>query len=183
MMAGCNPRITHSEPAGLSRRVSRQNKPAGSFISTLTMLIAVFFSTLLGCGRSDQFALAPVTGRVTVDGSPLAEGTILFRPESGRAGRAKIENGAIVHASTYGIDDGIVLGKHKVAIQPIPEVERAAKAAATGQGTSPSYVQNLSEVRAQAAQIPAKYQDVDQSGLTVEIKDDDNELLLELMSQ
>ena len=153
-------------------------------------ICSVFFSALLGCGRSDQLALAPVTGKVTLDGQTVNEGTILFRPDSGRAGRAKIENGVIVEASTYGINDGIVLGTHRIAVQPIPEVERAAKLIAqappaTGENktSSPSYVQNLGEVRAEAAQIPTKYQDVDRSGLTFEIKENENELTLELTSK
>jgi hypothetical protein len=141
--------------------------------------------TICGCGGSDQLPLAPVTGKVTVDGQPLQEGQLLFRPAIGRAGRGRVENGVIVEASTYGVNDGLVLGKHKVAIQPIPDVEKVAptNSPSGGQGKGPSYVQNLREARTKAATIPIKYQDVDGSGLEVEIQDDDNELTLELSSR
>jgi hypothetical protein len=142
------------------------------------VLAALTLSANFGCGGSEQLPLAPVTGKVTVDGQPLQEGRLLFRPATGRAGRGRVENGVIVEASTYGVNDGLVVGRHKVAIQPIPDVEKVAPTSA-----SPSYVQNLREARAKAATIPTKYQDVDGSGLEVEIQDDDNELTLELSNK
>jgi hypothetical protein len=155
-----------------------------------TFVVAFALSAVIGCGGSDHLPLAPVTGTVMLDGQPLPEGRILFRPDAGRAGRGKVENGVIVQAATYGINDGLVLGRHKIAIQPIPEVERVAASTATGSSADgetkvprPSYIQGLREQQAKAAEIPVKYQDVDGSGLTAEITEDGNELTLELTTE
>jgi hypothetical protein len=188
-MSGRDLKTIQSEPAGrlaeiVARRCFRRDKPGGSLSMVLRLFVVSFLSSsLLGCGGSDHLALAPVTGKVTLDGKPVSEGTILFRPDMGRAGRGKIENGAIVEASTYGINDGIVLGTHKIAIQPIPDIPPPAPSRVQGIDTpTPAYMLNLRPASAKVA-IPAKYQDVDQSGLTFEIKDDDNELNIELTSQ
>lgn len=150
----------------------------------------VALSAVLGCGNSGQLETAPVTGTVTLDGKPLEAGTILFRPEAGRAGRGKIENGRIVEASTYGINDGIVLGVHKVGIQPIPDIAPVTISRmedptdpASNSRQLPSYAPSPRAAQAPAAPIPAKYHDPDRSGLTAEIRDDSNELQLELSSR
>jgi hypothetical protein len=184
MMTVCNLRIIHGEPAGLSCWDIRQVYHAGTLNFILAIFIVVLFLTLLGCGGSDQLARAPVTGNVTLDGDPVSEATILFRPEVGRAGTGKIENGEIVAASTYGINDGIVLGTHKVAIQPIPSDPPPAPSRIQGDNITPipSPVENQRPPRA-TVDIPAKYRDIDRSGLTIEIKEDGNELSLELTSQ
>jgi hypothetical protein len=153
-------------------------------VMIMSALPCVVLTSILGCGGSNQLARAPVTGQVTLDGEPVSEATILFRPEVGRAGTGRVENGVIVEASTYGINDGIVLGTHKVAIQPIPDDPPPAPSRIEEENNiaTPSPVQNPRPARAKS-QIPAKYQDVDRSGLTVEIEEDDNELTLELTKE
>ncbi|HEX6960596.1 MAG TPA: hypothetical protein VF175_01920 [Lacipirellula sp.] len=151
-------------------------------------LFAVLLASSVGCGGSgDQLPRAQVTGTVTLNGEPVPAATILFRPASGRAGRGKVENGVIVEASTYGINDGIVLGTHKIAVQPIPEVvpitgSRMDEPSTPGKSTQtlPSYAADLRPARAKPAGIPAKYQDPDRSGLSAEITEDNSELTLEL---
>ncbi|RIK84334.1 MAG: hypothetical protein DCC67_04995 [Planctomycetota bacterium] len=154
----------------------------------LTAIIAL--SMIVGCDHSGRLDTAEVTGTVTLDGQPLSAGTILFRPESGRAGRGKVENGRIVEASTYGINDGIVLGEHKIAIQPIPDIAPVTVSRMEDPTDRvhnarqlPSYAPGGPRKRAQAAPIPAKYHDPDQSGLTANIDEDGEELLLKLTSR
>lgn len=151
-------------------------------------ILAVIVASSIGCGGSgDQLPRAQVTGTVTLNGEPVPAATILFRPASGRAGRGKVENGVIVEASTYGINDGIVLGTHKIAVQPIPDVapitaSRMDEPTTPGKRAQPlpSYAAELRPARANPADIPAKYQDPDRSGLSAEITEDDHELTLEL---
>lgn len=166
-------------PSGSSRIALRSGY--GKVISALACF---YLSALIGCGGSDQLARAPVTGKVTLDGHPISEATILFRPEVGRAGTGRIENGVIVEASTYGINDGIVLGTHKVAIQPIPDDPPPAPSRIQEENDTliSSPVHNPRPSR-EKAQIPAKYQDFDQSGLTADIKENESELTLELTSK
>jgi hypothetical protein len=90
------------------------------------MLAALFFA--VGCGSGD-FPVAPVSGRVLCDGQPVPHAIVFFEPlqtgESALAGkqgtaRAK-EDGTFV-ISTYGTEDGAVVGKHRVRVAP-PDVD------------------------------------------------------------
>ena len=149
-------------------------------------------AVLAGCGGdSGKLPRAEVTGTVTVDGNPVNVGTIIFRPDSGRAGRGRIENGEIIETSTYGVDDGIVLGNHKIGIQPITRQLKPAESRMEDSGTNsrkndrrfvPEFSASTDQVLT-SVRIPAKYRYPDRSGLTAEIVDGTNELVLELRSK
>ncbi|MFN9347008.1 MAG: hypothetical protein ACK6DQ_10460, partial [Planctomycetota bacterium] len=47
--------------------------------STITLLLVVFTTTAIGCGKAGP-ALVPVTGSVTVDGKPANGATVIFHP-------------------------------------------------------------------------------------------------------
>jgi hypothetical protein len=75
-----------------------------------------------GCSTS-EFDLAPVAGRVTIDGQPFTQGKVMFAPiavgESRQAGRPALgrlgPDGAF-SLSTYEQDDGAVVGEHWVTV-------------------------------------------------------------------
>ncbi|QDV49262.1 hypothetical protein [Gimesia fumaroli] len=72
---------------------------------------------LVGCGgASDAPVTYPVSGNVTLDGEPLAEGNIIFRDAAGKAASAagKIENGEFSFEA--------VAGKKAVVITATREV-------------------------------------------------------------
>jgi hypothetical protein len=78
------------------------------------------------------------------DGTPLAGGRILFRPEGETVYAAKGEIGAdgSFELSTFGMSDGAVAGTHKVMVlPPMPEgaMEDARKAAASAMRIDLSY--------------------------------------------
>jgi hypothetical protein len=78
------------------------------------LLMAVF---LTGCGASDGVDRASVSGKVTFDGQPVQEGSIVFTPTAGTTGPmcfVAIANGSYSIAAG---DRGPVVGKHKVAIE------------------------------------------------------------------
>lgn len=101
----------------------------------------VFFVVLagaglaLGCGQK-EVSLAPVTGKVTVDGQPLTSGTVSLildvplgnegAEEAGRATTIGLSGGKIGSDGTYKIytggKEGAPLGKYKVRIIP-PQTE------------------------------------------------------------
>lgn len=144
----------------------------------LTIVALVICS---GCADSNKLDRVPVTGRVTLDGNPLEEATILFRPETGRSGRGKIENGIIVSTGTYDIDDGVVPGNHKIAIQPIPDIPINPAGLIDGDPSQARPQRPRRENR--SVRIPSKYGNFDRSGLTAEITNGDNELTIELTSK
>ena len=77
------------------------------------MTAALLFA---GCSRSDRPDLAPVSGRVTLDGKPLQRAVITFQPQQGRASRAELKPTG--HYELLYIRDikGAKLGQHTVRI-------------------------------------------------------------------
>jgi hypothetical protein len=67
-----------------------------------------------GCNRGPQ--LAHVTGTVTVDGKPIAGGTITFVPAKGKAAIGSIGPDGRYTLTTFTADDGAIVGDHKVTI-------------------------------------------------------------------
>jgi hypothetical protein len=110
---------------------------------TATFVLAV---AVIGCGEGrDNLPREPISGKVTVDGQPLDEGTISFVSADGKGPPAggKIENGE------YSIPrrDGPVPGDHRVYIfSPKP----------TGQKVKDNSEPNvLRDVRAET--LPSRY--------------------------
>lgn len=96
--------------------------------SSVRRILVFFLSAGLliaaGCnGSKGDFAVAPTHGTIeTVDGEPIASGRVQLSPISsdstGKAGKAaggEIKDGQFM-LTTYGKDDGAVIGKHKVRL-------------------------------------------------------------------
>jgi hypothetical protein len=84
------------------------------------MLIPLF---CLGCGGRGDFPLAPTSGRVLCEGKPVPNALVFFEPlrsgESalaGKQGLARTDEKGEFRVSTYGTDDGAVVGKHRVRV-------------------------------------------------------------------
>lgn len=71
---------------------------------------------LAGCGPNLPRCF-PVSGTVTVDGQPVAGGTITFYPEAGRSAMGKIEADGSYKLTTFRDDDGALPGRHAVTIK------------------------------------------------------------------
>lgn len=79
-------------------------------------LIGVALTTCFGYG--DRLPeVAPVSGRVTIDGKPVVTGSVQFWPEAGRPARGSIGADGRYRLSTFSTDDGALLGPHKVTIE------------------------------------------------------------------
>lgn len=95
-----------------------KQRHARFFAWSTALLFAV-----LGCGGGDSFELAPVSGKITLDGKPVAEATIAFQPVTeGRTvnpGPGSVSttdaNGSYRLLTVQG-DTGAVIGKHRVRI-------------------------------------------------------------------
>ena len=85
----------------------------------LVALTAACLTSAIGCSGqpTDQPPLAPVTGRVTMDGKPLVGKEVVFAPDA--SGRASIgmtdENGEYRMKYTFEWE-GAMIGSHKVTI-------------------------------------------------------------------
>lgn len=91
------------------------------------MLLGLVPLGLLGCsGGIDQFATAKVTGKVLCDGKPVPFVRLTFAPigekknqvNVGKAGVADADEDGMFTVSTYGENDGAVVGKHNVVVAP-----------------------------------------------------------------
>ena len=67
---------------------------------------------LAGCNRGPK--MTPVTGKVIYNGRPLEFGVVMFQPPSGQPAQGEIQPDGTFILSTYRLNDGVVLGKHKV---------------------------------------------------------------------
>ncbi len=97
-------------------------------ISRMFFLVAFCFSACLGCGSGEPFDYLPVEGILTYeDGTPIpADGIVLeFKTldvgpneeSHPRPGSSKLnKQGEFTCATSYKYGDGLVPGKHKVAI-------------------------------------------------------------------
>ena len=104
-----------------------------------------------GCSTSgDDLPREPVTGTVTLDGQPLANGVISFNPVGERmAGGDQVSGGAQITGGKFTIprETGLVPGNYNVTINAASQSERT-KPAQAGGGKPSELPKEL---------IPAKY--------------------------
>ena len=122
-----------------------------------------------GCGdKPDLPPTARVSGTVTLDGQPLARGSVQFVPDTaqgteGPSGVGYVDEEGHYEISTAGAA-GAIVGHHKISV----------KAEADYDQTQISMGPSL---------IPRRYNNPDASGLTAEVKEGEkNEIPLELHS-
>lgn len=130
--------------------------------SALCSISLVSMATLVGCSGHFGPGSAPpqtfgVQGKVVLaNGSPLPAGRITFHPkETGKPeATGEISNGSF-RLSTFGKDDGAVPGQYDVSITGVSYK--------TGKPVT-------------AAEVPQKYQDPKSSGLSAEVKAEENSI-------
>jgi len=126
-------------------------------------LAVAWLALMLGCSSGEPFATVPVRGKVTFrDGSLIKADRIVitFIPQgasaSGKAvpggarGEVKVADGTFGDLTTHKPMDGVVLGRHKVVVQPLKK----------GPGGM--------DMPARA--IPVRYTQPDKTPLEVEVK-------------
>ncbi len=101
----------------LSFARSARAMAAFTYCMTITMLA--------GCGGGlEKFPTAPVTGTVLCNGSPVEMAIVYFEPlregdsPGGKQGYALTDSNGRFTISTYGKEDGAVIGKHRVRVGP-----------------------------------------------------------------
>ncbi|NBW85407.1 MAG: carboxypeptidase regulatory-like domain-containing protein [Planctomycetia bacterium] len=80
-------------------------------------VLACLCLTALGCSRSDRPPLGNVAGTVTLDGKPLAEAIVVFKPDQpGRASQATTDDAGHYNLVYLGDIAGAAVGRHAVRI-------------------------------------------------------------------
>lgn len=96
--------------------------------SNVSHVISVAGALLLAGCNDSRYELAPVHGSVTVDGTPLNQGKVLFTPiakgENRRAGHTAVGNinsDGKFRLTTSEPDDGAVVGDHWAVVVNVEE--------------------------------------------------------------
>jgi hypothetical protein len=128
--------------------------------SQLNMLAAISAAAVLfvsGCGGGP--GLGNVSGKVTLDGQPLAGALVEFQPSEGRGSIGSTDAQGVYKLSYTENSQGAVLGKHTVRITMADDEEEQKP----------------------GGKIPARYNS--QSELTAEVKSGSNEHNFDLQSK
>jgi hypothetical protein len=68
----------------------------------------------------------PISGTVTIDGKPLAHGSILFKPASGRTAGGSLDSQGRYFLTCYEKGDGTAPGEYVVAISATEQLGETA---------------------------------------------------------
>lgn len=140
------------KPMGNKSVFLNRVRRCGVIVSTVCLLA---MASGCGDGRPER---ASVSGKVLVDGKPLSKGNITFVPEGGRPSVARIQPDGSFELSCFDDDDGAIIGTHQVAI-------------------SAKDIISEDNIKWHA---PPKYSDYRNSGLTVEVTEPTDDLVIEL---
>jgi hypothetical protein len=88
------------------------------------LFAAVFLAAGCGDGRP---ARVPASGRVLIDGEPLEYGFVQVVPEGDRAATGQLGPGGRFTLTTFDNDDGVVPGKHKVAVIATESIDASSQ--------------------------------------------------------
>ena len=125
------------------------------FTSRNVLLLALI--AILGCGDGRP-ARVLVTGNVVIDGKPLKYGSVRFIPSGARPSRGSLDQNGRFTLTCFDPNDGVVPGIHRVEVAGCEEL-------------GPSKI---------FWHAPKKYADANTSGLTKEISEPTDSLVIEL---
>ncbi|UUO07220.1 hypothetical protein M4951_02655 [Blastopirellula sp. J2-11] len=115
---------------------------------------------LSGCSQRSAFE-SSVVGKVTLDDKPVPQGAIVLIDQTGKLATSALEP-----------DGGYSLrcspGTYHIAISPPPPADPFAPKSA--------------ETQLDVVKIPSKYRDVGTSGLTIDVKEGENTLDVQLVA-
>ncbi len=145
------------------------------------VLVGIALGVTIGCAgpTSDRPATYPVTGIVTLDGSPVAGAAVTFVPSVGGKSAAGVTDASGKYAlTTFEGGDGAVPGDYSVKIVKYEGGEVGGEE--TGEGDagmmSADYEAGVESGEDEAAKnlLPEKYSDAKTSGLKATVTEGEN---------
>jgi hypothetical protein len=89
----------------------------------VTSAIILGVALLLSCGCGDgRPSRVPVSGRVMIDGKPLAKAGVRFYPTGGRSSSGRTDAEGRFVLTCFEPNDGALVGSHKVIVAAIEEI-------------------------------------------------------------
>ncbi len=160
--------------------------------------VTVLFGGLLsvsGCGYRRP-ATVKTSGRVTLDGEPVAEAALMFVGSTGRPSSANTDANGEFKVTTYGRNDGLAPGEYKVSVAQfvlLPKYqerydaaqERARQEAEQSGDDEVEDVEMAFPDSAYTNGLPEKYAEIETTDISVTIDKStrDEPLLIELTSE
>ncbi len=132
------------------------------FLRSLLPLGAVSLSVFSGCDNGP--VVSSVRGKVTLDGNPLPNATIVFTPETGRSSLGRTNDDGEYKLLFSPEKDGALVGTMRVRITVAEE-----------------YTDSRDRSRMRPELVPAKYNE--KSELVVEVEPKDNVIDFDLQSK
>lgn len=123
---------------------------------------ALVIGMLAGCGRGER--LGEVGGRVTLDGTPLTEATVMFANDGvGVARMASVDASGSYEMKTHAAV-GLPPGRYEVSIVPgiVGNPLAGGRAPLQGRPAEPK--------GREARRIPTRYQSAKTSGISIEVR-------------
>ena len=115
-------------------------------------------------------ATVPVTGVITLGGSPVGGATIAFQPGAGGRSAAGVTDASgRYQLSTYARNDGAIPGEYTVVIVKYD-------ATPTGSGTGKDYKPPVGDIPPPKNELPVKYADAKTSGLKATVNAGQNSI-------
>jgi len=127
----------------------------------------------LACGCSRPMPAHPVGGRVTLDGKPLVDAQISFRPAQGPEAFGVLDGEGRYRLSTRAAGDGAVAGTHAVTLSQVT----------VGLALEPGVPPKLVKPTPGAMPVPEKYLRAETSGLTATVVPGENTFDFDLSSR
>lgn len=143
---------TNSRPSCNRVRVEpRTNRP----LLTCWCVALCLLPVLVGC--DDRPRRVEVSGKVLIDGEPVPYGSVTFVPEGQRPSAGKLDENGNFTLTCFDGGDGTVLGTHRVQI-------------------------SSSDLRGKSVKwyAPREYSDFRTSGITIEVTEPVDDLVIEL---
>lgn len=140
--------------------------PGGRYVVPFTLLLV-----MTGCGPRRP-EVVPASGVVTFEGVPVAGAQVTFMaPSAARAAYAVTDDAGVFVLSTFGTSDGAAPGTHVVTIaRPQPAGSDAPMAVEQADAAYTAAMAKASRRQGERSELPARYADPSQSGLTADVK-------------
>lgn len=135
--------------------------------------IVALAATMLVAGCSRQQAVYPVGGRVTLDGKPLVDAQISFRPQRGPEAFATLDTDGRYRLSTRAVGDGAVAGEHAVTLAQVT----------VGLALEPGVAPRLANPTPGAIPVPERFLQAETSGLRATVVPGTNTFDFDLSSK
>ncbi len=130
----------------------------------ISVAVLLLLAGLPGCGKGER-ELAPLTGKVLYNGTPLTFGAVMVEHDHGQPATAEIRPDGTFAMATHGEGEGAVVGKRRIRI-----------ACYEGQDPTKGVSDTLGE-----SLIPEKYTSFETSGLIIDVEPSNKEpLVIEL---